>query len=156
MEVGNHPWNLKQGAPSGLMKKEYLGFHGMKISPMEFGNIHFGFTGTALFLPDSFLDFLSGLANMAHGYQAFALPEGICNEFTDERYIDRGAALYPIVGPRHTIDVRRGRLGWRVDDPVNLMGIVAYAVLAASAAVLAGLDSLRLLRRRWTRAQSPQ
>jgi len=100
MEPPDGPWDLKSSAPSGFIKKKYILFHGHMISPCDFGNIHFGFTGTALGIPGPGLDFLSGLANAwKGGIKAAATWGGVDHEWHDEGQINSGVADFWRFGP---------------------------------------------------------
>ena len=100
MEAPDHPWDLKASAPTAWWGKKYISYHGYKISPRDFGNIHFGFTGSALFIPAPGLDCLSGVASVwKGGWSEVTSFQGIDREWTDEGQINRGVEYFEEIGP---------------------------------------------------------
>jgi len=96
MVRGGHPWDLKLAAPKNRTKK-YIPYRGKLVSPEDIGNIHFGYTGTAIGLPMPVLIEGSLAASLTH------IPAGwydaaISNEFKDHKMIRWGGRLFFKIG----------------------------------------------------------
>ena len=91
-KVRNHgEWDLKQ-------YPEYQGtfqFNGMTVQGQDLGNIHFGYTGKALGLPDSVLLAGAGVAQIIAGTSTFpSVMTCYGDDLRDHIYIIYGIMLY--------------------------------------------------------------
>ena len=111
MVAGKNPWDFKlaaRGGAHGWRDKKYLPFHGKRISPDDFGNIHFGYTGSAIGLNKLELDlgaqganfFTNTLKDLNWNHPKIkAAIETIKSEFKSDGMIALGVRLFHRYGP---------------------------------------------------------
>jgi len=90
------PWDLKLAADEDYRLIKYIPFHGSTISPEDFGNVLFGYTGRSLGIPGVVLINGSMGAHVRAYWRTALRPTGLrklWDEYRDEYWIMRGVRL---------------------------------------------------------------
>jgi len=99
------PWDLKRVAPDKYgphnQSEKFLQFHRKRISPDDFGNIHYGYVGHAVGIGVEILCSASSFANKFLGQDSGGKNDDA--EKVDQKWVRRGYRLYTRWGMRQLI-----------------------------------------------------
>jgi RHS repeat-associated protein len=99
MVSSGHDWDLKLAVKPKERAQAFTPFCGHYISPEDFGNINYGYTGAAIWIPPEILDLGS---RAVAGWAGLTDASKFENENVDEVYVNWGWSLYQWYGAYYT------------------------------------------------------